>query len=399
MPIESTRTAKYNALATAIDVLERGLPPSLVGLTAQVDRGQTAAKEYRTFLRASSTSTALWRKLKIYREWIQFVSYASAAFGEAESVLARDVLGALKADYQHMFVRVMSVADVIPTLARDDAGEHLDVTLEQFHGIKSISAKAVLSESYRNALAISVFLSAACKQRSAPRFIVLDDVTSSFDAGHQFQLMDYIRLKLQYPEAPDGLQFIILSHDVTLEKYFDRLSNSGNDWKHQKLHGWPPYAALTVASQRSDRLKKQAESFVSAGQLEQASGVLRQYLEFVLTQIISRVQIPVPIDLAMKDHAKMVQSCLDAIDYAVRIHDQIGTLVLDKQQVSDLTAQHVPAIVGNWVSHYGTSGSAIFSPPALLGVIQSIEALEYCFKHEVPPGSGKFEWYRSLIRR
>jgi hypothetical protein len=138
---------------------------------------------------------------------------------------------------------------------------------------------------------------------------------------------------------------------------------------------------------------------VSAGQLEQASGVLRQYLEFVLTQIISRIRIPVPIDLAVEDHAKMVQSCLDAIDYAVRIHGQVGTLVLEKQQASDLTTQHAPAIVGNWVSHYGASGSPIFSPPALLDVIQSIEALEYCFKHEAPPGSGKFRWYRSLTKR
>lgn len=399
LSLESMRTSKYDLLSEAIDALERDLPPSLVGLTAQVDRGQMAAKEYGALLRASSVADALSRKLEVYRGWIQFISHASASFGEAEATLARGVLDELKADYQQMFVKVMSVSDVIPNLERDDTGEHLDVTLEQFHGIKSISAKAVLSESYRNALAISVFLSAANKQRLSPRFIVLDDVTSSFDAGNQFQLMDYIRSKLQYPSAPDGLQFILLSHDVTLEKYFDRLSTNENDWKHQKLYGWPPYTPISVASQRSDRLKRQAENFVLAGQLEQASGVLRQYLEFVLIQIISHVQIPVPIDLAVKDHTKMVQACLDAIDYAVQIHDQIGTLVLDRQQVVGLTTQHLPAIVGNWVSHYGTSGSAMFSPPALLGIIQSIEALEHCFKHEVPPGSGKFQWYRSLTKR
>lgn len=397
--LESSLKSKHAVLTSEIGELERDLPPSLVGLTAQVDRAQAAARELRTYQNARRAIDLYRRRLDVYQGWIQFISMASGSFGDAESSLAQSVLESLKENYQDMFAKIMTVADVIPELDRDDSGENLDVTLEQFHGIKSISAKAVLPESYRNALAISVFLSAAHKQRSAPRFVVLDDITSSFDTGHQFQLMDYIRTKLQYPAASDGLQFIVLSHDVTLEKYFDRVSSAGGDWKHQKLHGWPPYTPLTVTAQRSDRLRKQAESFVLAGQLEQAAGVLRQYLEFVLIQIISRVQIPVPLDLAVKDHAKMVQTCLDSISYAVEIHNKVGTLVLEEQQVVDLTSHHVPAIVGNWVSHYGTSGSAAFSPPALLGVIKNIEELENCFKHESPAGSGRLEWYKSLTRR
>jgi hypothetical protein len=110
LSLESTCASKYNVLTTTIDELERGLPPSLVGLTAQVDRGQMVAKEYRTLLGASSAREALGRKLKVYRGWIQFISFASTEFGKAEAVLARNVLDALKADYQHMFLRVMSVA-------------------------------------------------------------------------------------------------------------------------------------------------------------------------------------------------------------------------------------------------------------------------------------------------
>ena len=67
--------------------------------------------------------------------------------------------------------------------------------------------------------------------------MVLDDVTSSPDAGHQFSLMDTILIKLRYgaPNGlPGGLQFIILSHDTSLEKYFDRL-NGTTEWHHQKL--------------------------------------------------------------------------------------------------------------------------------------------------------------------
>ena len=72
--------------------------------------------------------------------------------------------------------------------------------------------------------------------RGVPRVVVLDDVTSSFDAGHQYFLMELIRTKLQQPNNPNGLQFIILSHDGLLEKYFDRLGGTA-DWHHNKLQG------------------------------------------------------------------------------------------------------------------------------------------------------------------
>ena len=107
--------------------------------------------------------------------------------------------------------------------------------------------------------------------------MVLDDVTSSFDAGHQFALMDALRTLLQYGAAPDGLQFIILSHDTSLEKYFDKL-NGTTDWHHQKLQGMPPKGRLMVSAQGADRLKAQAQQHLHAGQVDIGAPFLRQYL-------------------------------------------------------------------------------------------------------------------------
>src|SRR5450631_1984933 len=123
-----------------------------------------------------------------------------------------------------------------PTLERAAGSENVDLKLSDFHGLSDINAKAVLSESYRNAVAASIFLAAAIRYNGTPRFVILDDVTSSFDAGHQFSLMEAIRTKLQQPMNVNGLQFIILSHDSALEKYFDK-QNGTTDWSHQKLQG------------------------------------------------------------------------------------------------------------------------------------------------------------------
>ena len=60
--------------------------------------------------------------------------------------------------------------------------------------------------------------------------------------------MELIRVKLQQPQNADGLQFIILSHDSLLEKYFDRLSGT-TDWYHNKLQGSPPMGAILNQSQ------------------------------------------------------------------------------------------------------------------------------------------------------
>jgi hypothetical protein len=262
-----------------------------------------------------------------------------------------------------------------------------------------LSARALLSESYRNALAVSVFLAAALKHSGAPRFVVLDDVTSSFDAGHQYFLMELIRRKLQQPQHADGLQFIILSHDGLLEKYFDRLGGT-TGWHHNKLQGSPPMGAILHQAQGADRLKTTITSLLSAGQVSQAEPLIRQYLEYKLQQIIRKVDIPVPIDFAIKDTSRMVSSCLDAITSAVELHKKAGTLVLDAQQVQDIDTSHVPAIVGNWVSHYETGSGSSLTAPVLGGVVTSIDALVECFRYDdMSGGSSVRRWYKSLSKR
>jgi hypothetical protein len=293
----------------------------------------------------------------------------------------------------------MAIGDVVPVLARAEHGEQLDVQLEDFHGLRGLSARALLSESYRNALAVSVFLSAAAQQTTAARFVVLDDVTSSFDAGHQWRLMDEIRGRLQHKQGSDGLQFILLSHDGLLEKYFDKVAGGG-DWHHQRLQGWPPLGAVSVVGQDADRLRRTAADFLAAGQVKEAEPLIRQYLEFTLLQVIRKVNIPVPYDFSIRDQLQMVGHGLDAITAAVKLQDAAGGLILTPTQLADLDNRHVPALVSNWVSHYSTAVSSNLSPPVLLGVLQSVDELADCFKYEdgsiSPPVR---RWYRSLTSR
>ena len=379
--------------------LEKELPPSLVQLTEQVEYGRQFKDALKLYRDNQAEEAAQQARLDIRERWKTFISRAMRVFADAEAALSKARIKGIDAEYKSMFSEIMQVGDVVPSLRRADGREDLHVQLDDFHGQHRLSARALLSESYRNALAISVFLAAALKHSGAPRFVVLDDVTSSFDAGHQYFLMELIRTKLQQPQNADGLQFVILSHDGLLEKYFDRLSGT-TGWHHNKLQGSPPMGAILHQTQGADRLKMAIASLLSAGQVTQAEPLIRQYLEYKLQQIIRRVDIPVPIDFAIKDTSRMVSTCLDAITSAIELHKKAGTLELDAQQIRNIDTLHVPAIVGNWVSHYETGSGSSLSALALGGVINSIDALAECFRFDDTSGGSTIrKWYKALDKR
>lgn len=379
--------------------LEKELPASLVQLTEQVEYGRQFKENLKVYRDNQKAEAAQRASLDIRERWKEFISQATVIFAEAEATLSKVRIQDIDTEYKSMFRDIMQVGDVVPNLQRANDKEDLHVQLSDFHGQHRLSARALLSESYRNALAISVFLAAAVKHSGAPRFIVLDDVTSSFDAGHQYFLMEMIRTKLQQPLNSQGLQFIILSHDGLLEKYFDRLGGTST-WHHNKLQGSPPMGAIMHQAQGADRLKTTISQLLSAGQISQAEPLIRQYLEYKLQQIIRRVGIPVPIDFAIKDTLRMVSNCLNAITSAIDLHKKAGSLILDAQQIQDIDTAHVPAIVGNWVSHYETGSGSSLSAPVLSGIISSIDALAECFRYDdTVNGSIVRKWYKSLSNR
>lgn len=396
--LETQRGETLARVQGEAEALQAQLPPSLV----QVTRILSFAKQFRdAVLEYESGAPALKAKqdkLKVLNRWKTFITRAGQSFADAEAALANERIAEIQTACQDLFGRfVRGGPDVKPTLSRAQNSENVDLKLADFFGLQDLSARALLSESYRNAVAAAIFLAAATKHSGVPRFMVLDDVTSSFDAGHQFALMDAVRTLLRYGAAPDGLQFILLSHDTSLEKYFDKL-NGTVDWHHQKLQGMPPKGRLMVSAQEADRLKAQALQHLNAGQIDIGAPFLRQYLEYKLGQIIAKLEIPVPPDYATRGDKRTLSTYIDAIGEAVKLYHAANRCVLTPQQVIDLQNHHVPSIIGNFVSHYETGVGTPFNAYALLGVLQSIDALADCFTC-VDPANNQKRYYRRLDRR
>ena len=375
------------------------LPDSLVALIETLESSRQFVRALERYNNYQVEEVSLKARLNVRERWKTFISQAAKSFASAEEILANARIKGIESKYKSIFYDIMNDGQIVPSLRRAGGREDLHLQLSDFYGQADVSARALLSESYRNALAISLFLVAALKHSGAPRFIVLDDVTSNFDSGHQFLLMELIMNKLQQPNNSTGLQFIILSHDGVLEKYFDRVGGQAN-WHHNKLGGSPPQGLIINHVQGAERLKTTIMSHLDKNETYDVEHLIRQYLEYTLLQIIRKVNIPVPVDFVVRDTSKMVKNCYDAISVAVKLHEAAGKIVLTKQQITDFRNVHMPAIVANWLSHYETRAGANFSASVLKAVVSAIDALSDCFKYTDDSGGTKtIRWYRSLSSR
>ncbi|NTI17045.1 AAA family ATPase [Agrobacterium rhizogenes] len=392
--IERANTA-MSAIAIERAEIEKTLPTSVAAVTTAAEAARRLQTHWREVSEANDTLTTINNQISKLTRVKKFLDDAETTFADAEAKASARRLKAVEPVCQELFAAIM-FEPVKPVLNKPEGKEELSLGLSEFWTQHNVSAQALLSESYRNALAVSVYLAAASLYQGAPLFMVLDDVTSSFDAGHQFHLMEVIKNRFARPGNPNGPQVIILSHDTLLEKLFNKNANSA-DWSHQRLEGTARTAVLPQ-SNATNRVKDKCEKHLAAGQIDDAAPRLRQYLEFKLLEIISKVQIPVPIDFALDDTKKQVQSAIDAIDAAVKLHHAAGSLVMEAAQVAGLQT-NMASITGNFLAHYATGSTQAFSAASLTGVLTAIDAYADCFKFENPPGSGQKQYYRSLSKK
>lgn len=399
--LEAERQNALSRLQARESELQAQLPPSLVSLTQKLEAGNRFREAILGHRSASKQASDLHAHKRWRERWQKFIADTATIIGDAESRLATQRITTIESSYQSLFRDIVrGGVDMQPKLVRAGNSEDIDLKLNNFYGEVGISARAVLCESYRNAIAASIFFAAAVEQTGPARFMILDDVTSSFDGGHQFALMEALRTKLQTAAVANGLQFVVLSHDTLLEKYFDRTASDSSNWYHQRLQGAAPTGNVYASQLDANRFKALATTHLQAGQVDIGQPFVRQYLEFKLSQIISKLRIPVPPDYAIRGDNKTVGNALNAISDAIALFGAAGRLILTPLQQATFRNQHVPAIIANYVSHYESGGSTPINAHVLLGVLQSVDDLADCFRYDdtntAPPTR---RWYRSLSAR
>ncbi|TIX69891.1 MAG: hypothetical protein E5V30_15870 [Mesorhizobium sp.] len=374
--------------------LEKVLPQSSVEVTTKVEAARRVQESCVKLDEVRASFDAEKKHADNVARVKTFLDKASSDFAAAETAISKARLSAVEPVFKANFGE-MSFLGITPAVSKRASSEDLQIRLADFYGLTDLSPQALLSESYRNAFAIALYLAAASLYGGTPKFLVLDDVTSSFDAGHQLFLVELLRKSFARPGNPNGLQVIILSHDTMLEKLFNKHTTSGI-WWHQRLEGMPQFAVLPQTG-AVNKVRDHTISMLQAGQADFAKEGVRQYLEYRLSELISKLRIPVPVDVAFNDNKQLASEFLNAIDAAVKLHKAANSLVLDSTQQSGLNT-NMATIVGNFLSHWGTGQTLSFTAPALLGVMNAIDQYCDCFKFEPTPGAARV-FYKSLQDR
>ncbi len=387
--------AKVDEIVEAKDALERALPEKLTAVVEKAEAARRLQTNLRDLRMAKGAFETVSAELGRIARVKAFLDAACGAFATAESNAGARRLAAIEPATRSIFAAIM-FSDVVPALKKRAGSEDLSISLAEFWSLTDISAQAVLSESYRNAFAISVYLAAASLYGGGAKFLILDDVTSSFDSGHQFHLMNVIKSEFARPGVANGPQVILLSHDTALEKLFNTHSN-GDGWWHQCIQGTARTSVLPQSG-AIHKIRDATIGFLDTGNTTDAAPRVRQYLEFKLQDVIARVNIPVPIGLAFNDEKHMAKNLIDAINNAVALHRAANQLVLEPAQSAGLNTA-VATIVSNYLSHWSTGQTQAFTAPSLRGVMKAIDDFAGCFQHEHPPGSGQRRYYRSLSQR
>lgn len=392
--IRARAKAKLDEITNEKTELEKKLPAKLTIVVEKIEAARRLQMNLQVLRKADAHLKKLTAQIATIIRVKTFLDAASKQIAEADSRAASRRLKAIEPKFREFFHAIMH-EDVVPTISKKPGSEELHISLAQFWTLKDLSASALLSESFRNAFAISVYLAAAALYAGDARFLILDDITSSFDSGHQYFLMNVLRDQFARPGNAAGPQVIILSHDTALEKLFNTHSNAGG-WYHQNIQG-TPRTAILPQSNAVTKIRDATIAHLSAGNVDDAAPRIRQYLEFKLLEVISKLNIAVPMDIAFSDDKRMAGNLIGAIKAEVELHEAAGKLILSQVQQTGLNTA-LATIVGNYLSHWSTGQLHAFTAAALTGVMSSIDDFCRCFQFEDPPGSG-FRYYKSLSKK
>jgi len=387
--------AKHEMLSKSKEELGKKLPPKLTAVVEKLEAARRLQSNLVDFREQQALISALSEKLNRLNRAKDFLDRADKLFASAESGAAKRRLEAVEPKCREFFAAIM-FEDVVPALAKRNGGQEISISLSEFWSIKDVSAQALLSESFRNAFAISVYLAAASLYSGPAKFLILDDVTSSFDSGHQLHLMNVIKDKFARPGIVEGPQVILLSHDPMLEKLFNKNSGEGG-WWHQCIQGTPRTEVLPQSDAVS-KIRDATRDLLDSGNVVSAAPRIRQYLEFKLEEVIQKVRIPVPITIAYNDDKQMAQNLIDAIKSAVDLQAKAGQLILDPPQIAGMGTA-LTTIVSNYVSHWATGQTQTFTAASLKGVMNAIDDFARCFQYEEPAGSSQYRYYKSLSQK
>ena len=160
-------------------------------------------------------------------------------------------------------------------------GEFNGVALSlKFHKQEVSAPKKFLSESYLNSLGLCLFLASVKKFNKTAKFIVFDDVISSFDKNHRIKFANLLTEKFS------DYQLIVFTHETDWYEYLAS-QVKGIGWLIKRAF-WN-YEDGIYFETPSVGLKEQIEKYIKSGNESDLANTIRRYSERMLKELSSEI--------------------------------------------------------------------------------------------------------------
>lgn len=293
----------------------------------------------------------------IYIEFVKRQKEGLESFISTFSSYINDYYEYMNPDEQFHEIRIV-------TIGEDD--ELNGITIEYKYNDTWVSPpQKYFSESHLNCFGICFFLASVIAFNKENKFIVLDDVISSFDSTHRKRFADLLFEKFS------DYQFILLTHDSEWFSYVQQLAKR-KGWTIGEIK-WTEMKGAYLEEKPSD-LKEYIERELAKSTVETLGNPLRKYLEAKLKDICLNLDVKVSFRLNDVNEKRMPDELLNELKS--KINNKGGQDL--KAKIPFIDRMSNSSLLGNLLSHDNPFNPKIGDLKAFWADIKELESIFYC---------------------
>jgi predicted ATPase len=262
-------------------------------------------------------------------------------------------------DEYYQFMNVDETFKSIKIIPIEDEDDLKGITIQFNYNKKEITPlQKYLSESHLNCFGLAFFLASVKAFNKENKFIILDDVISSFDSNHRKRFADLLFEKF------NDYQIILLTHENEWYEYVSTIAKN-KGWLLNKIN-WTEEKGTHIEDSIVD-LRERIVNNINNNIETNLGNDIRIYLESVLKQICEDLEVKLKYLPNDKNEKRMAPEMLDALKSKI-----------DKRSQTLIERTKNSSIIGNILSHDNKYTSKIGDLKAIWKDILGLESLFLC---------------------
>jgi hypothetical protein len=246
-----------------------------------------------------------------------------------------------------------------------DEDELNGITIEYKYNHNWVSPpQKYFSESHLNCFGLSFFLASVIAFNKENKFLLLDDVISSFDSNHRKRFAD-----LLFEKFSDH-QIILLTHENEWFQYVSQLAKRKN-WLINEIR-WSDLEG-TQLENNAIALREIIETSLAKGNIDLLGNPIRKYLEHSLKEICANLEVKVSFRFNEINEKRMPDELLNELKS--KINKSSNDL---KAQMPIIDRVINSNILGNLLSHDNPFSPKLGDLKAFWADHNQMEKLFYC---------------------